>query len=119
MDANEFLEREFANVLEERLNIEKEEQEDFITHAKNQLIEDQLNELKAAKEINYVMGKKISRVFSKTLSSIENRANLKEKDDSIKPLKVKNGLISVFLTLTNVQKRNKEEAFRVFWKLHQ
>lgn len=31
------------------MNAEKEEQEDFILHAKNQLLEDRLNELKATR----------------------------------------------------------------------
>lgn len=55
MDANEFLEREFAMVLEERMNIEQEEKEEFINHAKNQLLEDTLNEYQGAREIRRIL----------------------------------------------------------------
>ena len=41
--------------MEERMKIEEEEQEEFISHAKNQIIEDHLKELKGAKNISHVL----------------------------------------------------------------
>ena len=52
------------------MNIEKEEQEEFITQAKNQLLEDTLNECEASREIMRILSNRMTLNLYQSLAAI-------------------------------------------------
>ena len=112
MDANEFLERQLANLMEDRISVEKEEQQDFIINAKNQLNKENLNELKATEKLTNLMDKKITRTYSSSLNQIEKQSVVENNSKAMRSLVIKNVLITTFLMVNNKFKKAKEEAFR-------
>lgn len=94
-------------MLEARLNIEKEEQENFISHAKNLLIEDKLNEMKASREIARVVERKMSKVSTQALGLIESKSSQQAAVNQLKPQLIKNVLITTFMMVNNKLRRVK------------
>lgn len=76
MDNDEFLEREFAMVLEERMAIEKAEQEQFISSAKNQLQEDTVQELKATSELSRLVDRKTTTTTTDAFGFLKYKSKL-------------------------------------------
>lgn len=61
--------------------------------------------------MHYVVGKRVSGIYSQSLYSIENQSNFKEQENLIKPRVTKNGLMSVFLIVGNILRRIKGDSF--------
>jgi hypothetical protein len=63
------------------MNIEQEEQEEFINHAKNQLLEDTLNEYQGAREIRRIMENKSLIFYSQALTAIALQSQIKSAEE--------------------------------------
>jgi hypothetical protein len=63
-----------------------------------------------------MVDKKVTTLYSRTLSSISTKSQLLENQAALRPQVIKNVLITTFIMVNNKFRKVKEDAFREIWK---
>lgn len=99
----EELGRELAEVIEEKIENERREQEDFLELMRNQIFEDQVTELESVSELTRLLQQKVNGKYALAFSALFEPD--REKEATKKALKnpfiVKNILLGTFALLGN------------------
>jgi hypothetical protein len=81
--------------------MQQEEQQEFISNAKNQLLEDKLNEISAARTIGRLAEKKVNGIYVESLLSIQAMAQERKFKEREKENLIRTVLSTTCLMLSN------------------
>ena len=70
--------------------------------------EDHLSELKAARNISHVIDKRVSKIYTKSLTSMTHKTELLDNKAELKPQIIKNVLSTTFLMIKIKMRRSVE-----------